>query len=243
MTNQFNSDELDLLRQWFNNIKDVNGGYLIQADFDLMEKIATLQSGIGPQTLPAKCPKEAVGIAGAAIGEQDGDCTEPNREDCPRHCVEFCNEAETRKANTAPLPDNLLNELDWCIANGNVGPRSRKLLVSLRAALSRPNAPVEQGEREAFVAWFKQVYEREPDEFSIADGGKRHAWKAACEWQARASRQAVTSQSDKDHLAEPLGEGSAPVSEVCDKCGYVAPPGAKIIKCWTRHDADKGAEQ
>ena len=35
-----------------------------------------------------------------------GECTEPNRNACPRHCMDFCNESEERKAALASIESN-----------------------------------------------------------------------------------------------------------------------------------------
>jgi hypothetical protein len=49
-------------------------------------------------------------------------------------------EALERTTGPRVLP-TLMKELDWCIEEGNVGPRTHKFLVSMRAALLSAKEP------------------------------------------------------------------------------------------------------
>ena len=44
----------------------------------------------------------------------------------------------------APISDALRKEQDWSVENGNVGPRSMKLLVALQSVLAASTQPAEQ---------------------------------------------------------------------------------------------------
>lgn len=106
------------------------------------------------------------------------------------------NSTELEVAPAQPIAHaELLAEVEWCIAEGNIGPRSRECLESVRAALAAAPSPVAQGEREQFEVWANSLDMNLARvtyaEDIYSDCNTDFAWQA---WQARAATPAQDKQ-------------------------------------------------
>ncbi len=157
---------------------------------------AAAKSGVAPQILPAKLKELELAVdvtSGAAQGEQDKPFMYAIQdEDGNAYFSEHC---------VGPVHGDLIDEIEHLNDDLPEGAEDKyKIVPVYLAALSRPNAPVEQGGREDLRSilteliacedfYWKEIYPSEDHEKYL----KFEARKTAAWDRARASRQAVPS--------------------------------------------------
>jgi hypothetical protein len=140
----------------------------MNSSFDRKEDLDILPSAIYPAMLAATTIS---------------DCAEPDRANCPRHCVDFCNQKETVAATAPAMPKDpdfpngyWQNEYDklqlevghWkCLAESHpmqecrhcgflcaVNPDEKKNWYPLEKSAQPISSPAAKDERAAFEAWY-----------------------------------------------------------------------------------------